>query len=865
MNFQQLDTLFRQALELAPDRREAFIDEQCADDPDSANRLRDMLRADHNSHSQFDVLNAAISQQRNDLQQRPQPDCIGPYQVVRELGQGGMGTVYLASRPRDGFDQQVAVKLLHATGAPPVLRERFRLEQEVLAKLRHNAIAGLIDAGTTDLGEPYVVMEYVQGENLTDFARSQSMSLKARLGLFLQLTGAISYAHSNLVVHRDIKPDNVLVDPQGMVKLLDFGIAKLLPGDGEASQLGTLTRAGAMTPPYASPEQVRGQPITIASDIYSLGVVLYELLSGQLPYQVDASASTLELERQICDTNPAPPSQRLTESVSAVYGQRHLRGDLNNIVAKAMQKEPSRRYSSAAQLAEDIQRFLDGQPVSAQKDSFTYRTRKLIARNPLGAVASGILLLSIVAFTAITWRQSLEIEKQRDSAQLEAAAASQVADFMVGLFEVSDPRAGDMPKLSARDLLDRAAADIDSDITDAPLQRARLMHVLGLAYTNLGDYAGGQKLLNQALGLRREFLGNNSQQVAESLNRIGNFHREYGELKAAEAALREALEIRQRITAGPDEGLADSYNNFGLFLREMGNYPDALEMLNRSNEMHQALSGPDSAQLGAPLHNLAQAADALGQYDKAKTLLRRALDIKRRHGKQQQATYANSLAVLAAIELKLGEYESSLKNRSESLATRRAVYSEAHPSLVAGLTGMAATHIRVGQLDIAEGLLDEAEVAAVMVNGPDGTQMARVLTQRGALSMARKRHRAAVAALAQALSIREQKLRPNHPSVASSQLALGKALMAMDELEQAQPLIQAALDQRARTLPENHPHVISASAALAQLANAQGDIETALMLGQRILANPPAESTADSRLDRQNIQAMLDSFSTTTP
>ncbi len=857
MNFQQLDTLFRQALELSPASREAFINEHCAGDDTAANRLRDMLRADEESHSQYDVLDAAISEQRVGLRQRVQPDAIGPYQVVKELGHGGMGTVYLCVRSRDGFEQQVAVKLLHAASAPQVLRERFRLEQQVLAKLRHNAIAGLIDAGTTDLGEPYVVMEYVQGKNLTDYAQSHSLPLKARLGLFLQLAGAISYAHSNLVVHRDIKPDNVLVDPQSMIKLLDFGIAKLLPSDGQASPLGTLTRAGAMTPPYASPEQVRGLPITIASDIYSLGVVLYELLSGQLPYHLGSDASTLELERQICDTDPAPPSQRLTETVNTLYGQRQLRGDLNNIVAKAMHKEPGRRYSSAAQLAEDVQRFLDGQPVSAQKDSFAYRTRKLIARNPLGALASGVLVLSIVAFTFITWRQSLEIEKQRDAAQLEAAAASQVADFMVGLFEVSDPRVGDMPKVSARDLLDRAAEDINSNIADAPLQRARLMHVLGMAYTNLGDYRGGQTLLNQALAIRREHAGDNSQEVADSLNRIGNFHREFGELEAAELALREALEIRQRNTVGADEDLADSYNNFGLFLREMGNYPDALDMLNRSIEMHQALAGPDSAQLGAPLHNLAQAANALGQYEKAKGLLKRALNIKRRHGQQQQATYANSLAVLAAIESDLGDHESAMKNRSEALAIRRAVFTDAHPSLVAGLTGMAATHIRVGQLDIAESLLDEAEVAARKVNGPEGTQVARLLMQRGALFMARNNAQASLAPYSQSLSIRTQKLRADHPSVASSQLALGKALLATGELDRAGPLIQGALTQRASTLAQNHPDVISATAALAEWANAMGNAEQAATLAQRVLDNPPKEPTEDSRKDLQKVREML--------
>ncbi|MEM6937571.1 MAG: serine/threonine-protein kinase, partial [Pseudomonadota bacterium] len=695
IDFDTLDRLFNEALKLPHEQWPTFIAEHCGADPDAGQRLLAMLNADQAHDTRSDPLGNAISDQRSHLTPAALPEMIGPYKVEEELGRGGMGAVYRATRQHEGYEQQVAIKLLHAGTAPGVVRERFQIEQAVLARLRHSAIAGLIDAGETDDGLPYVAMEYVDGENLTDYATRRKLNERDRVKLFIQLCGAVRYAHSNLIVHRDIKPDNVLVDPQGMIKLLDFGIAKLLPTDGGQDAAGTLTRAGAMTPTYASPEQVRGQPITIASDIYSLGVLLYELLTGELPYVVDSSASTLELERQICETDPLPPSRRLVTgeqpaSGASAVNPRRLRGDLDRILLKAMRKEPERRYDSAAQFADDLQRFLEGRTVSARPDSLGYRLQKLVSRNPLGAAATALLFVSLLAFTFTTRWQSLQIEAERDTARQEAEAARQVADFMVGLFERSDPRTSDMKEVTARDLLDEAAATIDQEMAAAPINRARLMHIIGMAYVNQGDYSGGLVLMEKALNVRREVFGNDSLEVADSLNRMGNFHREFGQPEKAETALREALEIRERLASGPDTDLADSYNNFGLFLRGSGKYEQAIEMLNRSRQMHEAVTGPDSLNLGAPLHNLAQAHHALGEYRRAKQLLERSLEIKRNQGMENRATYANSLAALAAVETDLGLFETAIEHRALALEIRRAAFADAHPSLVAGLTGMAA-------------------------------------------------------------------------------------------------------------------------------------------------------------------------------
>ena len=857
MDFKALDALFNEALALPPEQWAAFAARRCGDDTDAAKRLLAMLRADQNMDTQSDPLGGAISDQRQQLAGASMPERIGPYKVDEELGRGGMGTVYRASREREGYVQQVAIKLLNPHVASGVMRERFQTEQAVLARLRHSAIAGMIDAGETRDGRPYVVMEYVDGENLTDYAVRNELSARDRVGLFIQLCGAVSYAHRNLIVHRDIKPDNVLVDPQGMIKLLDFGIAKLLPTDGGVDLSGTLTRAGAMTPLYASPEQVRGQPITIQSDIYALGVLLYELLTGQLPYAVDASASTLELERQICETDPLPPSRRLSDSQAEAVNPRRLRGDLDRIVLKAMRKEPERRYDSAERLADDLQRYLDGRTVSARPDSLGYRLQKLIARNPLGAAASALLVLSLVAFSVTTRWQSLQIERERDTAQQEAEAARQVADFMVGLFEVSDPRTSDMREVTARDLLDQAASTIDQEMEAAPVNRARLMHIIGMAYVNLGDYDNGQVLMNRALEVRREVFGPDSLEVADSLNRLGNFHREFGRIGPAEAALREALEIRERLADGPDTDLADSYNNFGLFQRSIGNYQQAIEMLNRALAMHEAVTGPDAINQGAPLHNLAQAHHALGHYREARRLLQRSLEVKRGVGLENRATYANSLAALASVETDMGLLDEALEHRSRALEIRRIAYTEAHPSLVAGLTGMAATLIAADRLDEAQALIDEALPLAAEIAGAEGTQVARVLIQRGKLALRRGDIEAAVHDLSRATNIRLDNLGDQHPAVWRSRQALGNALLAHGQPSVALSVLEAAQEAMISRLAENHPEVMAARVAMAEAWEAQGDLPKATTLAQAVMDQTPTEPSRVADLEIARASAVL--------
>ncbi|MEM9300616.1 MAG: serine/threonine-protein kinase [Pseudomonadota bacterium] len=816
-DFARLDALFNEAVALTGAARDRFIDDRC--DGQTAHQLRAMLAADDSGE---DLLAAVIALEGE--ANEPLPTRIGPFEIEGLIGAGGMGRVYRGSRRVDDAVQTVAIKLLQTGVSSPSLIERFRVERSLLARLNHPNIAGLIDAGEAERGLPYVAMEYVDGESLTAYAEHQELRLEAVLALFRQLGEAVAYAHRNLVVHRDLKPDNVIVDAAGHLKLLDFGIAKQLPRHGDAEP-GTLTRAGAMTPPYAAPEQIRGEPVTTQSDVYALGVVLYELLTGRLPYRVTADADALELGRQICDTQPQPPSTRQSGARSARLPRRRLRGDLDRIVLKALRKEPERRYESVDALLEDIDRFLEGRPVSARPDALGYRLGKFLTRNPLGAALGVLLLTTLIAFAVTAGWQALRLAEERDRARQEAAAANAVADFMVDIFRVSDPRESASGDLSARDLLDRAAATIEAEADLDPLLRARLMHVIGLSFSNIGDYERGMAMLTGALALRERELGPTSLAVSDSLNRIGNFHRMYGRLDLAEPALERALEIRRSLDLGPSYDLADAHNNFGLFQYELWQNERALQLLDQAIDLHRRSPTPNRASIATAMHNQALALNRLARYSEAKARIEEALALKRELGLEARSTYANSLAVLGTVEQNRGEFQAAWTDRQASLEIRRAVYPGAHPNLVSGLVGLAALAIDRRRMEEADAWLAEALTIALETGGENSLLEARVRMVEGRRGLAKREPAAAQMAFRRAVEIRNGRLRQDHPSRWAAQLGLADALLLAGDPAGAAPLAEAIRQRSEVRFEMNHPlrleaEVVSAAAALAGNPNA---------------------------------------------
>ena len=549
-----------------------MLEEQAGDDPALIAEARALLRADEAS-GLMDELSPHFSPISQVLE-HVQPDRIGAYKVVGELGRGGMGVVYVADRADGEFRQRVAIKLVPSTDVDDPLHQRFLAERQILAALAHPNIARLLDGGVTDDGRPYLVMEYVDGVPITTYCDNHRLDVPARLRLFTEVCAAVQHAHQNLVVHRDLKPTNILVSADGHAHLLDFGIAKLInPAFGAAQSPVTRVDSRMMTPEYASPEQVRGESLTTASDIYSLGVLLYELLCGSSPYRL-TSGSPVELATAICEQDPEPPSVRSTRAAGTASGRmpdtaaelrgtsadrlaRLLDGDLDSIVLMAMRKEPSRRYRAADMLRQDIERYLAGLPVLAHRDSRRYRLQKFLRRHKVEAAAAVIVLVALVTGLSAAVYQGRRATRERDRAEQALAESTGVTNFLMEMFQTGAPGEPTPAQLSALDLLARGAARAD-ELASQPIVQARLLDVVGQLSLSLGQYDEAQRRLEQAVAIRRSALGSQSLDLATSLIHLAWVYRDRNEYPPATKLVDEALEIRRAALPATHADIADA-------------------------------------------------------------------------------------------------------------------------------------------------------------------------------------------------------------------------------------------------------------------------------------------------------------------
>jgi len=538
--WQQIKEVFQAALDLAPDERTAYVRGACASDPEALREVESLLASEQDSAG---FLADSAEQLVPELLEEEAPDAlvgrrIGPYRIVREIGAGGMGTVYLAGRV-DEFRQQVALKLMRPGLDSRMVVSRFRHERQILASLDHPHIARLLDGGATEDRRPYFVMEYVEGVPIDQWCERRGLGVRERLALFCKVCSAVEYAHRNLVVHRDIKPGNILVGEDGAPKLLDFGIAKLMGGEtapAAVERTMAVTEAGMrlMTPEYASPEQARGLPVTTATDVYSLGVVLYELLTGKMPYDFHTS-SAAEREKTICETEPPLPSVAQSDARSA----RRLAGDLDNITLKALEKDPQRRYPSVEQLSEDIRRHLEGLPVTARPQTLVYRAGKFVRRNRTAVAAAALLVLSLAGGLVATAWQAHVAGIQRARAERRFNDVRHLAETF--LFQFHD-QIKDLPgSTPARHLLVQQALQYLRSLTqeargDASLERElaeaylKVGDVQGNPYvSDLGDTAGAVSSYQQALGIAQDLVRRDPKDTQARLY-LARAHRSLGEV-----------------------------------------------------------------------------------------------------------------------------------------------------------------------------------------------------------------------------------------------------------------------------------------------------------------------------------------------
>lgn len=858
-HWNRLQELFSQAVELDEHEREAFVAREVGDNAWLREELTKLLAFDTGKATGplTHALGAALERTTQDRRKALLGRVVNNYRLVSILGHGGTGTVYLAERADRQYSAQVAVKIIDAATIHGDLGQRFRAERQILASLNHPNIARLIDAGETSEGQPYLIMEYVHGEPLDRYCDQRQLDVRARLELFLQVCGAVQYAHQNLIVHRDLKPANILVTPEGSPKLLDFGIAKLLDA-GDAAAVLALTRMNdrLLTPEYASPEQILGRAVTTASDVYALGVVLYELLSGLRPYKVPSSASQLELERTICISDPERPSavlrlasqgateQAVAEKMAAARQTsadklaRLLTGDLDAIVLRALRKEPEHRYASVEQLASDIRRHIAREPVSARQGNWTYYSSRFIRRHAFGVSAGTVFAIFLASFSVITSIQAKRIAEERDRATIESTRAESVSEFMLDIFAASDPFENPGQDVTARELLDRAGRNIRGDLTQHPEVRARLLEAIGRAYRRQNEFELSVSFLEDAEHLRKQLPDPDGSRRANVLTELAMSLRETGDLERAQRVLHEAIAIAEANRAGTSLTYANLLSNLGRVELAAGNVGGAKPYFERSLALHRELLGPNHHEVASALMDLSSVHLWEDDLSRAERRTREAVRIyevtvPNLHPDRVMANV--NLAEILVWQSRMDEASALLE---PSLENQMRIYGRI--SRQVGVTFALLSRVRASQ-----GLLEEAEEYARQAldvylqalgnlhqdTAYSRTSLASLLIRRGKLSAAENQ-------LRQSLDTYEQTLPPDHPYVASAEHLLGEVLLRKRQLNDAEALLTAAMNRWKRT---NSPawRVARSESALGEVLFLQGRIKEAeqhLRSGYKVLA-----------------------------
>ena len=691
-HWQEIEQLFHDALELEPGDRPAFLDRRCGQDVNLRRELESLLAASDQTLGFARDAVGEIARQQN-TEPLLTGTRIGPYQLLRPLGEGGMGRVYLAARADELYRQEVAVKLMHpGVGQAQAMLLRFSAERQILANLNHPNIARLLDGGITTDGLPYLVMEYVNGIPIDACVRERNLTIEDRLKLFVTVCGAVDYAHRNLVVHRDIKPGNILVTPEGVPKLLDFGIAKLL-GQDSGAFAPTRTADRLMTPEYASPEQVRGDTITTSSDVYALGVLLYELLVGRRPFHLDTK-SPLEALQIVCERDPEVPSRAIQArpELASADAPRKVRSELDNIVMMAMRKEPGRRYASVAALSQDVQSFLQGYPVHARTDNLGYRSRKFVQRHRVATTAGAVALVALVVFSIGMGVLARRADRARALAEQQRLTSQHEADFLASIFNAATPDEARGREITARDLLDQGVKRIDVELAGDPYVQSAMLDNVGYAYYRLGVYDQAQTLLERAYNLKRRAHGTDRLGLATSAFSLATVYRMRGEFKRAEPYFREAMAIRQQMLGPGAAQVVEVLDGLGQCLHDEGRDAEAESVLRSSLEIvhKQKVDKDDDVR-----DYLALVLERRGDYSEARQLLREAVEISRQFRGPDSQPYFFHLHNLAGASIDAGDLTEAETTERQALAVFRHVVGNSHPDLGYPLNNLGVGSSRV--------------------------------------------------------------------------------------------------------------------------------------------------------------------------
>jgi len=813
--------LLNDLLEVDPDDPTAWLDAHC-DDPALRTEVENLLRAYEEGtlsadEEAVDWLAGPPAQTAPETVGAP-PDLagreVGPYRLVEEIGVGGMSVVYRAERTDDAFEQAVAVKLLQYQLHSGDAERRFRAERQVLASLDHPNIAELYDGGLTEGGRPYLAMELVEGTPLTEYADKHDLGLEERLDLLEQVIKAVRVAHVQLVVHRDLKPSNVLVtktESGPQVKLLDFGIAKLLDDSLPVTRPQTETGHHLMTPDYAAPEQVADDDVTARTDVYQLGVLAYELLTGTRPFDL-AGKSLTEIERIVLEETPDKPSERAGPEGAA------LRGDIDTILQKALRKEPGRRYRSVEALAADLERYRTGEPVEARPATLRYRTKKFVERHRWGVGVTAAFLVVAAVAAILLVQQRNQAQRNAERAQQEAEKAQQVSGFLVDLMRSSDPfgstRRSDST-LQVRTVLDRGRQRIDK-LSDQPGVQAKLRNVIGTSYERLGLFEDARDLLDRAVAQRRRVHEGPDSSLAASLQRLGETTQEMGDYETADSLFRRALSMRRAVFGPNHPSVAITLSSLGSMLwYNKGNYAAADSLLHKAVRIREAAFDSARRSLGSSYNNLANLYHRRGQHEEAARYYRRAIDTYR-----SLETRSAGLPVIqsnfAALLRSTGQFDSSEVVQRDALALQRELAGEKNVDAALWTASLARILMEQGQLAEADSLFQEGLDRLRRYFDPPHPYLAKTIHHIGTLRLRQGRLPDAEQRFRSAQSAMQDAFPPGHPSHADPLVGLGRVRLVQNRPNTAASLVQEGLERRQKAFDDDNWLVALAQGTLGR-------------------------------------------------
>ncbi len=836
----RVETLFQRALGLSEHEQPGFLAEACGEDRGLRQEVESLLAAHHGAEEGFLASSDGLRMAQLDLPESP-PERIGSWKVVSEIGRGGMGVVYEARRDDGQFEQPAALKLIQRGSNSRQLRERFLRERQILARMEHPGIARLLDGGVTADGRPWFALERIEGVSIVEHCERNDLGLRERLRLFNQVCAAVEYAHRNLVVHRDLKPSNVMVDGEGRVKLLDFGIAKMLrSGPSDAPLTSIMGRP--MTPGYGAPELVFGGPITTASDVYSLGVILYELLSGRPLFHADDEQAALPAPFA---AEPAVLSRLAAQSAQPTSFYRQLDGDLDTIAAKTIQLDPAQRYASAEALREDIERYLRGDPVRAYPDSFTYRAKKLLRRHRVAVAASLLVVGSLSLGLGVALWQAGVAAEQRDIAQERSEQTDQVRQFVVDLFRASDPRDRGGVELTAHQLLERGIERVQARaLDDRPDLQVELLTTIGHVSISLGDFPQAASLFEQALALEPGPEPRNRLRTAAALNGLGETSAHVGDLEAAARHHRQALALRLEFAGVEDQRTAQSYNNLGVALAGLRRLPEAIEAYGKALEIQEKLPDVERIDLLDTMGNLAVSHRLSGNYPEARRLLRDVIAKMRGHGAEKHSHMVNYLGQLGSVERRLGHYPSADRLFRESYELSKELWGESHPDTLISMNNYAVGAFMLGREAEAEPLMRKLLDVDLQEFGSEHAYVAQDRDNLGRVLIELGRVEEGLELIGMACDFyRSERASPR--ALALHKVRHAWVHLAVDHPDRAHALAEQALDAERRREPQSLEHLAGALVASAFAGSAVGRLEDAESLFREALAVHEQRQTSE--------------------